>query len=200
VGVTGYTGLELARILLRHPELRPPVFYVRETNGTKCLAELFPQFRGWGEAPLRPLSVDAILSSNAGTAFLSTPHEASTELAPQLLAAGLRVVDLSGAFRFRDPQTFESWYKLPAPPAELLAEAVYGLPELYGKALAKARLVANPGCYPTSVILGLRPLVESGWIARERGVVCDCKSGASGDSKKPKRELQFVEVEENFRD
>src|SRR5580765_3672474 len=91
VGVTGYTGLELARILLRHHELRPPVFYVRETNGTKCLAELFPQFRGWGEAPLRPLSVDAILSSNAGTTFLSTPHEVSAEIAPPLLDAGIRV-------------------------------------------------------------------------------------------------------------
>src|SRR6266403_2151827 len=97
VGVTGYTVLELARILLRHPELPPPVFFVRETNGANCLAELFPQFRGWGEAPLRPLSVDAITSSAAGTAFLATPHEASAELAPQLLAAGLRVIDLSGA-------------------------------------------------------------------------------------------------------
>src|SRR5580704_18587303 len=92
VGVTGYTGLELARILLRHPQLRPPVFYVRETNGAKCLAELFPQFRGWGEAPLRTLSAETIISSNAGTAFLATPHEASAELAPLLLNAGLRVV------------------------------------------------------------------------------------------------------------
>src|SRR5258708_6197355 len=88
VGVTGYTGLELARILLRHPELPPPVFYVREPNSAKCLAELFPQFRGWGEAPLRPLSVDAITSSNAGAAFLATPHEVSAELAPVLLKAG----------------------------------------------------------------------------------------------------------------
>ena len=164
-----------------------------------CLTDIYPQLRGWGEAPCRPLSVEAIAKSGASLAFLSTPHEASTELAPQLLAAGLRVVDLSGAFRFRDPQTFESWYQLPAPPAALLAEAVYGIPELYGDALAGARLVANPGCYPTSVILGLRPLVETGWIARERGIVCDCKSGASGAGKEPKRELQFVEVDENFR-
>src|SRR5882762_7022545 len=92
VGVTGYTVLELARILLRHPALQPPVFYVRETNGAKCLAELFPQFRGWGEAPLRPLSVEAIVSSNAGTAFLATPHEVSAELAPALIKGGLRVV------------------------------------------------------------------------------------------------------------
>src|SRR5229473_873327 len=138
VGVTGYTGLELARILLRHPQLAPPVFYVREANGAKCLAELFPQFRGWGEAPVRPLSVDAITSSNAGTAFLATPHEASAELAPDLLKEGLRVVDLSGAFRFREADTFTSWYKLAAPHAEWLTEAVYGIPELYSKEIAKA--------------------------------------------------------------
>src|SRR6267142_4872355 len=125
VGVTGYTGLELARVLLRHPELRAPVFYVRETNGIKCLAELFPQFRGWGEAPLRVLSVDAITSSNAGTAFLATPHEVSSDLAPALLNAGLRIMDLSGAFRFREAGTFTAWYKLPTPHAEWLSEAVY---------------------------------------------------------------------------
>jgi N-acetyl-gamma-glutamyl-phosphate reductase len=108
-------------------------------------------------------------------------------------------VDLSGAFRFRDAATFTRWYKLPAPPQELLDEAVYGLPELYADQLPGARLVANPGCYATSVILGLKPLVEAGWIATERGIVCDCKSGASGAGKEPKREMQFVEVDENFR-
>jgi N-acetyl-gamma-glutamyl-phosphate reductase len=199
VGVTGYTGLELARILLRHPELPPPVFYVREPNGAKCLAELFPQFRGWGEAPLRPLSVEAITSSKAGTAFLATPHEVSAELAPDLLRAGLRVVDLSGAFRFREAETFTSWYKLPAPHAEWLTEAVYGIPELYSSEISQARLVANPGCYATSVILALRPLTQAGLLAPGAGVVCDCKSGASGAGKDPRRDLHFVEVDENFK-
>ena len=199
VGVTGYTGLELARILLRHPALRAPVFYVREANGAKCLAEMFPQFRGGGEAPLRPLSVDAIASSNAGTAFLATPHEVSAEVAPALLQAGLRVVDLSGAFRFRAAETFTSWYNLAAPHAEWLDEAVYGMPELYSREIAKARLVANPGCYATSVILALRPLTQSGWIAPQTSVVCDCKSGASGAGKEPKRDLHFVEVDGNFK-
>jgi N-acetyl-gamma-glutamyl-phosphate reductase len=106
---------------------------------------------------------------------------------------------LSGAFRFRDPGTFEDWYKLASPDAGVLAQAVYGLPELYGKAVSNAKLVANPGCYPTSVILGLRPLLDAGWIASGRGIVCDCKSGASGAGKEPKRELHFVEVDENFR-
>ncbi len=200
VGVTGYAGYELARLLLRHPHVEKPTFYLRESSTqARCLTELFPQLRGWGEAPCRPLSVKAIVESGATTAFLSTPHEASIELAPELLAAGLRVVDLSGAFRFRDPETFSQWYKLPAPPRELLAESVYGLPELYADQLPGARIVANPGCYSTSVILGLKPLVDASWIARERGIVCDCKSGASGAGKEPKRELNFVEVDENFR-
>jgi N-acetyl-gamma-glutamyl-phosphate reductase len=199
VGVTGYTGLELARILLRHPALQPPVFYVRDTNGAKCLAELFPQFRGWGEAPLRPLSVDSIASTSAGTVFLATPHEVSAELAPAFLQAGLRVVDLSGAFRFRDVETFTSWYKLPVPHADWLPEAVYGIPELYSQEIASARLVANPGCYATSVILALRPLTQAGWIAANTSVVCDCKSGATGAGKDPRRDLHFVEVDENIK-
>jgi N-acetyl-gamma-glutamyl-phosphate reductase len=199
IGVTGYTGLELARILLRHPEIQAPVFYVREPNGAKCLAELFPQFRGWGEAPLRPLSIEAVASSAAGLAFLATPHEVSAELAPALLQAGMRVIDLSGAFRFHDAATFSSWYKLPAPHADWLGEAAYGIPELYSKEIAAARLVANPGCYATSVILALRPLADAGWIAKDSSIVCDCKSGASGAGKDPRRDLHFVEVDENFK-
>ncbi len=197
-GATGYAGFALAKLLLRHPAIEKPVFYLRDTSA-RCLTEMFPQLRGWGEAAVRPLSAESIAASRAGTAFLSLPHEASMELAPQLLEAGLRVVDLSGAFRFREPETFSDWYKLPAPPAALLQEAVYGLPELYPDALPQARLVANPGCYATSVILGLRPLVIAGWLDANRGIVCDCKSGASGAGKEPKRELHFVEMDENFR-
>jgi N-acetyl-gamma-glutamyl-phosphate reductase len=199
VGVTGYTGFELARILLRHPAVKSPVFYVRETQGKKCLTELFPQLRGVGEAPLRSLSVSEIIASNAGTAFLATPHEVSAEIAPALLEAGLRVVDLSGAFRFRSADTFASWYKLPTPHASWLSKAVYGLPELYAAEIATSRLVANPGCYATSVTLALRPLAEAGLIADGSSVVCDCKSGASGAGKDLRRDLHFVEVDENFK-
>jgi len=202
VGATGYAGFELARLLLRHPNIEKPVFYLREGHaGVRCLTELYPQLRGWGEAPCKPLSVEAIATSGAQVAFLSTPHEASLELVPALFAANpaLRIVDLSGAYRFREPETFAHWYKLAAPDSATLGEAVYGLPELYADALPAARLVANPGCYPTSVILGLRPLVEAGWINAARGIVCDCKSGVSGAGKEPKRETHFVEVNENFR-
>jgi N-acetyl-gamma-glutamyl-phosphate reductase len=199
VGVTGYAGMELARLLLRHPEVRQSVFYLREPNEAKCLAELFPQFRGWGEAPLRALSLEAIARSSAGTAFLATPHEVSAEIAPPLLEAGLRVVDLSGAFRFHTAETFSSWYKLPAPHAGWFAESAYGIPELYSSAIAKARLVANPGCYATSVILALRPLVETELMVPGSDVVCDCKSGASGAGKEPRRDLHFVELDANFK-
>jgi N-acetyl-gamma-glutamyl-phosphate reductase len=199
VGVTGYTGFELAKILLRHPAVEKPVFYVRETNGAKCLSELFPQLRGWGEAPLRSLSFDAITSSKAATAFLATPHEVSAEMAPALVEGGMRVVDLSGAFRFRSAETFTSWYKLPAPPANWLAEAVYGLAELYPREIAGARLVANPGCYATSVILALRPLVDANLFSVDSSVICDCKSGASGAGKDLRRDLHFVELDENFK-
>jgi len=202
VGVTGYAGFELARLLLRHPQIEKPVFFLREGNANvRCLTELFPQLRGWGDAPCRQLSVEAVATSGAEVVFLSIPHEASVELVPALLAAKptLRIVDLSGAFRFRDPETFAAWYKLPAPDAEILAQAIYGLPELYADALTNARIVGNPGCYPTSVILGLRPLVEEGWINPTRGIVCDCKSGVTGAGKEPKRDTQFVEVNQNFR-
>jgi N-acetyl-gamma-glutamyl-phosphate reductase len=202
VGATGYAGFELARLLLRHPNVQKPTFYLRGTHAdVRCLTELYPQLRGLGDAPCRPLSVDAIAKSEADVVFLSTPHEASQELVPALLAANpdLRLVDLSGAFRFRDGETLERWYKLKPSDFGAQAEAVYGLPELYADALPEARLVANPGCYATSVILGLRPLVEAGWIDLSRGIVCDCKSGVSGAGKEPKRETHFVEVNENFR-
>jgi N-acetyl-gamma-glutamyl-phosphate reductase len=199
IGVTGYTGFELATLLLRHPAIAKPTFYVRETNGAHCLTQMFPQVRGWGEAPVKPLSFETITSSSAGTAFLATPHEVSSTLAPQLLDAGIRVIDLSGAFRFASPATFSSWYKLPAPHASRLGEAAYGLPELYAPSIATANLIANPGCYATSVILALHPLAQAGLISSTQDVICDCKSGVSGAGKEPRRDLTFVEVDENFR-
>ena len=199
IGVTGYTGFELATLLLRHPGISRPTFYVRETNGARCLSEKFPQLRGWGEACLKPLSLETIIGSSAGMAFLATPHEVSAELAPKLLDAGLRVIDLSGAFRFASADTYSAWYKLPTPHASRLGEAVYGLPELYADRIKTAKLISNPGCYATSVILALRPLQEAGLLAAGHTVVCDCKSGASGAGKEPRRDLQFVEVDGNFR-
>jgi N-acetyl-gamma-glutamyl-phosphate reductase len=199
IGVTGYTGFELATLLLGHPAISKATFYVRETNGYQCLSELFPRLRGRAEAPVRPLSLEAVTASSAGTAFLATPHEVSAEFAPKLLDAGFCVIDLSGAFRFSSADTFSSWYKLPAPHASRLAEAVYGLPELYADKIRGAKLIANPGCYATSVILALRPLSQAGLVSSTQNVICDSKSGATGAGKEPRRDLHFAEVDENFR-
>jgi N-acetyl-gamma-glutamyl-phosphate reductase len=199
IGVTGYTGFELATLLLRHPGISKPTFYVRETGGAHCLSQMFPQLRGWGEAPVKPLSLEAMAKSQAGTAFLATPHQVSSDLAPQLLDEGLRVIDLSAAFRFASPDSYSTWYKLPAPHASRFGAAVYGLPELYADPIRGAKLVANPGCYATSVILALRPLQQAGLLASGHTIVCDCKSGASGAGKDPRRDLHFVELEGNFR-
>ena len=203
VGATGYAGRELAHLLVRHPSIDRPVFFLREgregERRANCITDLYPELRGRGEAPCRTFSVDAVAGSGAEAAFLALPHEISAEVAPSLVEAGLKVIDLSGAFRFRDPETYAEWYKLPPAPAGLLSEAVYGLPEVFGTELKTARVVANPGCYPTAVILGLKPLVDAGWIDRGRGIVCDAKSGVSGAGKQPKPETHFVEVNENFR-
>src|SRR5262249_39681684 len=130
--------------------------------------------------------------------FLATPQEASMELTPTLLAAGARVVDLSGAFRLRTPENYSAWYKAPHTAPELLAEAVYGLPEFCRERIPGARLVSNPGCYPTAANLAIRPMVEAGLIDRAAGVVCDAKSGVSGAGNKPTSKNIFCEVTENF--
>jgi N-acetyl-gamma-glutamyl-phosphate reductase len=167
VGATGYAGFELARLLLRHPGIEKPTFYLRESShaaSVNCLTEIFPQLRGWGEAPCRPFSVEAIAASGAKVAFLATPHEASLDWCPSCSNAGLRVVDLSGAFRFHTaPETFAQWYKLPPPrPGAAGRGGLRPAGTLCRCPAEGARLVANPGCYPTSVILGLRPLVGCG--------------------------------------
>jgi N-acetyl-gamma-glutamyl-phosphate reductase len=203
VGTTGYTGRELAKLVVRHPRIQESVFYLREgregERRIECLTQLYPDLRGRADAPCRTFSVEAVVASKATVAFLAMPHEVSAEVAPPLVAAGLKVIDLSGAFRFHDAETYAKWYRLPPAPAALLEEAVYGLPEIYRDDLKKARIVANPGCYPTAAILALKPLVDSGWLDGSRGIVCDAKSGVSGAGKQPKPETHFVEVNENFR-
>jgi N-acetyl-gamma-glutamyl-phosphate reductase len=203
VGAAGYTGRELAHLVVRHPSIDDAVFFLRdgaeEGRRVNCLSELYPELRGRGEAPCRTFSLEAVATSGATVALLATPHEVSAEIAWPLAEAGLKVIDLSGALRFRDGEIFTEWYGLSPAPASVLGEAVYGLPELHAAELRRARVVANPGCYPTAVILGLKPLIEAGWIDRERGIVCDAKSGVSGAGKQPKRETHFVEVNENFR-
>jgi N-acetyl-gamma-glutamyl-phosphate reductase len=203
LGASGYSGLELTRILERHPRLEKPVLMRSESNGdgAKDLAEVFPELSGNGGYPLRPLSWPELRRQGIELLFLATPHEASRSLVPEAIAQGLRVIDLSGAWRLKQEQhraiySFQDADEAAA--AELTAMAVYGLSELNADRIAAAQLVANPGCYATSVILALMPLLEAGLIDRERGIISDSKSGVSGAGKAPTSRTHFVSVSDNF--
>lgn len=203
LGATGYSGLELTKILLRHPRLEKPVLLRRSAdNGNAAdLAEVFPALSGNGGYPLQPLSWPALKQQGVKLLFLATPHEVSRSLVPEAIAQGLRVVDLSGAWRLKQEQHraiygFEDSDSDTA--SDLTAKAVYGLPELNGDNLASAALVANPGCYATSVILALAPLLKAGAIDRSRGIISDSKSGVSGAGKEPTSKTHFVSVADNL--
>jgi N-acetyl-gamma-glutamyl-phosphate reductase len=203
LGASGYSGLELTRILARHPRLEKPALLRRENSvdGAADLAEVFPELSGNGGYPLRPLSWPELKRQGVELLFLATPHEASRALVPQAIAQGLRVIDLSGAWRLKQAQHraiyfFQDANALTA--AELTEKAVYGLPELNGDRVAAAQLVANPGCYATSVILALAPLLSAGLIDRRRGIISDSKSGVSGAGKAPTSRTHFVSVADNF--
>ena len=202
MGATGYAGFELAKLLLRHPKLATPLFLSRggEAAG-HSLESHYPEIGGAESYPQEPFSWELLKSRGIDVLFLATPHELSRELVPEALARGLRIVDLSGAWRLKQDANravygFEDQDAAKA--AELDRTAVYGLPELHRAEIRDAKLVANPGCYATSVIVALAPLVRSGLVDRERGVVCDCKSGVSGAGKKPTAKTHFVEVADNF--
>jgi N-acetyl-gamma-glutamyl-phosphate reductase len=203
LGSTGYSGLELTRILLRHPKVEKPVLLRRTAdNGTPAdLADIFPALSGNGGYPLHPLSWPALKHQGVELLFLATPHDASRALVPEAIAQGLRVIDLSGAWRLQQEQHraiygFEDANSVTA--AELTKKAVYGLPELNSDRIANAALVANPGCYATSVILALAPLVKSGVVDLTRGIISDSKSGVSGAGKEPTAKTHFVSVADNL--
>ena len=203
LGATGYSGLELTRILLRHPRLEKPVLLRRSAdNGSAAdLAEVFPVLSGNGGHPLHSLSWPALKQQGVQLLFLATPHEVSRSLVPEAIAQGLRVIDLSGAWRLKQEQHraiygFEDSDTAKA--AQLNETAVYGLPELNGDRIASAALVANPGCYATSVILALAPLLKAGVVDRNRGIVSDSKSGVSGAGKEPTAKTHFVSVADNL--
>jgi N-acetyl-gamma-glutamyl-phosphate reductase len=203
LGSTGYTGLELTRLLLRHPRLEQPALLQREKHtDTACnLAEMFPVLSGNGSYPLQPLSWPALRQQGVQLLFLATPHQASRSLVPEAIAQGLRVIDLSGAWRLKREQHravygFEDADSLAA--ADLTEMAIYGLPELHRDQIPGAALVANPGCYATSVILALAPLLAAGIVDRERGIISDSKSGVSGAGKEPNSRTHFVSVADNL--
>ena len=203
LGATGYSGLELTRLLLRHPRVEKPVLLRRQsdTDTSPNLAEIFPALSGNGSYPLQPLSWPSLRQQGVELLFLATPHEASRSLVPEAIAQGLRVIDLSGAWRLKHAQHravygFEDADAVTA--AELTEKAVYGLPELSRDQIPSAALVANPGCYATSVILALAPLLAANIVDREHGIISDSKSGVSGAGKEPNSRTHFVSVADNL--
>ena len=211
VGVTGYAGAELARLLLRHPRLKgaPPVFAGRvdekdAARGGVPLSEIHPQLAdcsGSGNLKLEPFSWELLASRGVDVLFLATPHEQSREWVPEALARGLRVIDLSGAWRLNEAAN-RAVYAFEDDGSELAdniqAQAVYGLPELHRAKIAGARLIANPGCYATSIILPLRPLVAAGLVDLKHGIVADAKSGVSGAGKAPSAKTHFMYAADNL--
>lgn len=203
LGATGYSGLELTRILLRHPRLEKPTLLRRtaDNGGPADLADVFPALSGNGGYPLHSLSWPALKQQGVQLLFLATPHEVSRTLVPEAISQGLRVIDLSGAWRLKEEQhrAIYSFQDADAAKAsELTNRAVYGLPELNADRIANADLVANPGCYATSVILALAPLLKAGLVDRSRGIVSDSKSGVSGAGKEPTSKTHFVSVADNL--
>lgn len=192
VGFRGYSGAELVQLLNRHSYLEPVLLEHRSDAAPSPLPLGY-------QGPLTlPMDIQAIKDAGLAAAFLATPPEVSMEVAPKLLDAGIKVVDLSGAFRLRTVDIFKAWYPEEHTAPQLLAEAAYGLPEFFRNTIKHARLVANPGCYPTAANLALRPLVHAGAINLEAGIVCDAKSGVSGAGRKPSLKTSFCEVTENF--
>jgi N-acetyl-gamma-glutamyl-phosphate reductase len=192
VGFRGYSGAELIRILDAHLQTEPVLLEHRSDSGDE------PAARGSKKHPKLPSSADSVKAAGLAVVFLATPPEVSMELTPALLEAGAKVVDLSGAFRLRTPDTYKKWYKAEHTQPALLAEAAYGLPEFCRERIKTARLVSNPGCYPTAANLAIRPLLEAGIVDRSAGIVCDGKSGVSGAGRKPSLKSSFCEVTENF--
>ena len=192
VGFRGYSGAELVRILSRHPGVEVILLEHRSDSEERV--------HPLGIRPPKtlPATVEAIEQEGISLVFLATPPEVSIEMAGAILASGAKVVDLSGAFRLRTAETYSRWYKQRHTAPDLLAEAVYGLPEFYREQIRTAKLVANPGCYPTAANLAIRPLVEKQVVDRARGIICDAKSGVSGAGRKATLKTSFCEVTENF--
>jgi len=198
VGLSGYTGMELARLLTAHPRMRLS-FAASRSEAGKRLGDQYPALEKLPGADLIIRQPDITqAAAQCDVLFLAVPHDAAMEFAAEARAVGVAVVDLSAAFRLRDADSFEQWYAIPHSRRALLKEAVYGLPELYADAIAGARLVANPGCYPTASILGLYAALKYGFIGSE-DIIIDAKSGASGAGRKAAVPTLFCEVHDSFR-
>lgn len=200
-GATGYSGFELVRLLARHGGAKKPMLVRRngESSGAEDLLEAYPQLAGNGGFPFERFSWQRMKAAGVDVVFFATPHEFSRELVPEAITQGFRVVDLSGAWRLKRAEN-RSVYGFTGEheQADLDSAAVYGLPELHAAAIKDAALLANPGCYPTSIILALAPWLRAGFVDVEHGIICDSKSGVSGAGKTPSSKTHFVEVDGDF--
>src|ERR1700686_2131023 len=198
VGGTGYTGVELLRLLAVHPEARVQAITSRSEAGVP-VGTMFPSLRGLGRLSELQFSDPASAGlARCDVVFFATPHGVAMAQARELVGAGVKIIDLAADFRLKDTAEFERWYKMPHACPDLLAESVYGLPEMYRDAIRKARIVGNPGCYPTAILLGFLPLVEAGIVDVEH-LIADAKSGVSGAGRKAEVSLLFSEASDNFK-
>lgn len=195
VGGTGYTGAELLRILATHPEAQVTRITSRAEAGRQ-VSDLYGNLRG--HLDLAFSEPDAASLANCDVVFFATPNGTAMKMVPELLDGGTRVIDLAADFRLKDPALWEQWYGMPHACEDLLAEAVYGLPELNREQVRNARLVANPGCYPTASALGFLPLVEQG-LVDTGNLIADCKSGVSGGGRGANTAMLMGEVGESFK-
>lgn len=197
VGGTGYTGVELLRLLVSHPEVDIRAITSRKEDGLP-VADMFPSLRG--HVGLRFSAPDKADLTQCDVVFFATPHGVAMAQAPALLAAGVKVIDLAADFRLQDPATFATWYGMPHTCTDLLAEAVYGLPEINRDAIRTARLIGLPGCYPTSMQLGFAPLLAGpAALVAEGSLIADCKSGVSGAGRKAEVGSLMAEAGDNFK-
>jgi N-acetyl-gamma-glutamyl-phosphate reductase len=191
-GATGYTGIELIHLLHRHPAAQI-VFATARSAAGQPLNTVFPTLL---DLPL--VAAEEVDPTTVDVVFCCLPHGASAPTAQQALEAGARVIDLSADFRLRNPADYERWYGKPHPASHLLETAVYGMPEIYRESIRAANLVANPGCYPTTVILALYPLVRAGLLLSDQPIIADSKSGVSGAGRSLSLKTHFSETHENF--
>lgn len=194
VGGTGYTGVELLRLLAQHPQAELVAITSRKETGMP-VADMYPSLRG--RVKLAFTDPEQSPLDRCDVVFFATPHGVAMAQARELVGAGAKIVDLAADFRLRDPAVFERWYRMPHACPDLLAESVYGLPEVNREAIRGARIVGNPGCYPTAVQLGFLPLLEAGAVDAGH-LIADCKSGVSGAGRKAEMNLLFAEASDNF--
>jgi len=196
IGATGYVGTEIIRLLVQHPNIEISAVVSKSFTG-QSLSEIYPNFKNLFDKTLMDMDLD-LLCEKADIFITALPHDASRDIIPELISRGKKVIDHSAAFRFKDKNVYETWYKTVHGMDDLLDRAVYGLPEIYRKKISDSVLVANPGCYPTCTILAIAPLLRNK-LVHLSNIVIDAASGVTGAGRKSDLSYSFCEVNENFK-